>query len=208
MGRWDLSDGIPHKRAIVRAAQALREGKLILYPTDTTYAVGCAVSHKGAFEALCKLRGVRPDKSLFSVFLPEVGAIGQYALGIDTPTYRLLKRLWPGPYTIILRPGPAIPRHLWHRRTVGFRVTTHPIVQALLEALGEPIVTASVPEGKKDTYASQVEEFLDGGEIEPQQTTVVDLSEGLGGLRVLRIGAGSIEELAPFLSVSEAFQEA
>lgn len=81
-------------------------------------------------------------------------------------------------------------------------------MQALLEALGEPIVTASVPEGKKDTYASQVEEFLDGGEIEPQQTTVVDLSEGLGGLRVLRIGAGSIEELAPFLSVSEAFQEA
>lgn len=208
MGRWDVSDGIPHGRAIQRSAQALREGKLVLYPTDTTYAVGCVVSHKGAFEALCRLRGVRPEKSLFSAFLPSVSAIGQYALGVDTPTYRLLKRLWPGPYTIILRPGPAIPRHLWHRRTMGFRVTEHPIVQALLEAVGEPIVTASVPQDKLPSYAQQVAEYLDAGEISPQQTTVIDLSEGLGQLRILRVGAGAIGELAPFLNLSETFQEA
>lgn len=208
MGRWDLSDGIPHGRAIQQAARALREGKLVLYPTDTTYAVGCAVSHRGAFEALCRLRGVRPEKSLFSIFLPSVSAIGQYALGVDTPTYRLLKRLWPGAYTIILRPGPAIPRHLWHRRTVGFRVTDHPIVQALLDAAGEPVVTASVSQDRISLYAQQVAEYLDAGEITPQQTTVVDLSEGLGQIRVLRVGAGAIGELAPFLSLSETFQEA
>lgn len=208
MGRWDVSGGIPHKRAIQRAAQAFREGKLVLYPTDTTYAVGCLVSHKGAFEALCRLRGVRPEKSLFSVFLPSVSAIGQYALGIDTPTYRLLRRLWPGAYTIILRPGPAIPRHLWHRRTVGFRVTEHPIVGALLEAVGEPIVTASVPEGQLTRMAAEVAEFLDAGESPSQQTTVIDLSEGLDQIRVLRVGIGPIGELAPFLSFSETFQEA
>ncbi|MDW8056824.1 MAG: L-threonylcarbamoyladenylate synthase [Bacteroidia bacterium] len=208
MPRWDLRDGIPHKRAIQRAIQALKAGKLILYPTDTTYAVGCSVSHKGAFEALCTLRGVRPEKSLFSVFLPSVSAIGQYALGVDTPTYRLIKRLWPGPYTIILRPGPSIPRHLWHRRTVGFRVTEHPIVQALLNGIEEPLVTASVPEGKMAQYANQVEEYLDAGDIVPQRTTVVDLSEGLTNIRILRVGAGPIGELAPFLSLSEAFQEA
>ncbi|MCX8113043.1 MAG: Sua5/YciO/YrdC/YwlC family protein [Bacteroidia bacterium] len=208
MARWDLSGVIPHKRAISQALQALRTGELILYPTDTTYAIACAVSHRTAFNALCQLRGVHPEKSLFSLFLPSIGSIGQYALGVDTPTYRLLKRIWPGPYTIILRPGPAIPRHLWHRRTVGFRVTTHVIVQALLEGLGEPMVTASVPEGQIHAYAQRVAEFLDIGPILFQQTTVIDLSGGLGRMRVLRVGAGPIGELEPFLSLSESFQEA
>lgn len=175
MARWDVGGGIPHRRVIERAAQALRNGAIVLYPTDTTYAIGCLISDKAAFEVLCRMRGVRPDKSLFSVFLPELGAIGRYALGVDTPTYRLLKRLWPGPYTIILRAGPAIPRHLWHRRTVGFRVTEYPIVQALLKEVGEPIVTASVPEGKLSWYASQVAEYLEAGEIPARQTTVIDL---------------------------------
>ncbi|MCS7297907.1 MAG: L-threonylcarbamoyladenylate synthase [Bacteroidia bacterium] len=208
MARWDVSGAVPHKRAIQRAVRALKQNGLVLYPTDTSYAIGCVLSSKSAFERLCQLRGVRPEKSLFSAFLPTVGAIGQYALGVDTPTYRLLKRLWPGPYTIILRPGPAIPRHLWHRRTMGFRVTTHPIVQAILNELQEPIITASVPEQQRETYTSQVEEVLDMGELGLQQTTVIDLSEGLERMRVLRIGAGPVGELAPFLSLSQAFQEA
>ncbi|MCS6894695.1 MAG: L-threonylcarbamoyladenylate synthase [Bacteroidia bacterium] len=208
MGRWDVGGAIPHRRAINKAAQALRNGFLVLYPTDTTYAVGCLISHRGGFDALCKLRGVRPDKSLFSVFLPELSAIGRYALGIDTPTYRLLKRLWPGPYTIILRAGAAIPRHLWHRKTVGFRVTAYPIIQSLLEEVQEPIVTASVPQDRLAAYASQVAEFLDAGEIPPQQTTVIDLSNGIEGLRILRVGIGPVDELIGFVSLSEGFQEA
>lgn len=209
MGRWEVAGGIPHKRAILKATEALRAGQLILYPTDTTYAVGCRLSDKKAFEELCRLRGVSPEKSLFSVFLPEIGAIGSYTVGVDTPTYRLLKRLWPGPYTIILRPGPAIPRHLWHRRTVGFRVTEYPILQALLSEVKEPLVTASVPPEQFDRYARQVAEVLDAGPLPPDaRTTVVDLSEGLARLRVLRAGVGSVAELEPFLAPSESFQEA
>lgn len=209
MGRWEVLGSIPHKRAILKAAQALREGKVILYPTDTTYAMGCLLSEKGAFETLCRIRQVRPDKSLFSVFLPEVRAIGQYALGVDTPTYRLLKRLWPGPYTVILRAGSAVPRHLWHRRTLGFRVTDYPIVSALLEEVGEPIVTAGVPDGHLERYLSQVAEALDAGPLpEGLRTTVLDLSEGLGSLRVLRRGIGPLTELEPFFLDLEPFQEA
>lgn len=209
MGRWEVLGGIPHKRAILKAAQALREGKLVLYPTDTTYAIGCLLSQKGAFETLCQIRQVRPDKSLFSAFLPEVGAIGKYALGVDTPTYRLLKRLWPGPYTVILRAGPAIPRHLWHRKTMGFRVTDYPIVSALLQEVGEPIVTAGVPEGQLERYLSQVAEALDAGPLpEGVRTTVLDLSEGLSALRVLRRGIGPLTGLEPFLLSSQPFQEA
>lgn len=208
MPRWEVEGGIPHKRAIRKAAEALRAEKLVLYPTDSTYAVGCRLTSRRAFEALCELRGVRPEKSLFSVFLPQIGDIGKYALGVDTPTYRLLKRLWPGPYTIILQAGPAIPRHLWHRRTVGFRVTAYPIVAALLAELEEPVVTASVPEGQLKAYERQVAEFLDAGELPTALTTVIDLSEGLEGLRVLRLGIGALGELASFLSPSDSFQEA
>lgn len=208
MGRSEVTGGIPHKRAIRRAAEVLQRGGLLLYPTDTTYAIGCRLSDKKAFERLCTLRGVRPEKSLFSVFLPSVGAIGDYAMSIDTPTYRLLKRLWPGPYTVILLAGPAIPRHLWHRRTVGFRVTTYPIIEALLAAVEEPIVTAGVPEGQFERYAAQVEEVLDAGPLPEGRTTVIDLSEGLGSLRVLRVGLGPVTELEPFLLSSEPFHEA
>ncbi|MCS7188928.1 MAG: L-threonylcarbamoyladenylate synthase [Bacteroidia bacterium] len=208
MGRWEVGEGIPHKRAILRAIQALKEEKLILYPTDTTYAIGCRLTSKRAFDQLCQLRRVRPEKSLFSIFLPDVGSIGYYAVGVDTPTYRLIRRLWPGPYTIILRPGPAIPRHLWHRRTVGYRVSTHPILQALLQELEEPIITASVPEGEFDSYSRQVSEVLDAGQLPEAYTTVIDLSEGLQNLRILRVGIGPIGELEAFMGTSNSFEEA
>ncbi|MCS7162033.1 MAG: L-threonylcarbamoyladenylate synthase [Bacteroidia bacterium] len=207
MARWEVREGIPHKRAILRAQRALEGGGIVLYPTDTTYAIGCLISQKAAFERLCRLKGVRPDKNLFSVFLPSVSAIGTYALGVDTPTYRLLRRLWPGPYTVILRAGPAIPRHLWYRKTIGFRVSAYPVVEALLEALSCPIVTASVPLESWASYAAQVDEVLDAGPLPPNQTTVLDLSEGLAALRVLRQGSGPIENLLPFLPSTEPLQE-
>jgi tRNA threonylcarbamoyl adenosine modification protein (Sua5/YciO/YrdC/YwlC family) len=183
---------VPARRAIQGAEAVLREEGVLLYPTDTTYAMGVRLSSRSAFEKLCRLRQVSPEKNLFSVFLPAMGAIGSYALGVDTPTYRLLKRLWPGLYTVILRAGPAIPRHLWHRHTIGFRVTEHPIVMALLQAIDEPIVTASVPQDKLPIYEKQVDGFLDAGPLPEHRTTVIDLSEGLGNLRLLRAGDGDL----------------
>jgi tRNA threonylcarbamoyl adenosine modification protein (Sua5/YciO/YrdC/YwlC family) len=190
---------VPARRAIQGAEAILKAEGVLLYPTDTTYAMGVRLSSRRAFEKLCHLRQVSPQKNLFSVFLPSVGAIGSYALGIDTPTYRLLKRLWPGLYTVILRAGPAIPRHLWHRYTIGFRVTEHPIVSALLEAMGEPIVTASVPQEKLPAYEKLVDGFLDAGPLLERRTTVIDLSEGLGNLRLLRAGDGDISVIEPWL---------
>lgn len=199
MGRWEVPEGIPQRRAIQQAVRALRAGEPILYPTDTTYAIGGMISQKTAFDRVCQIRGIRPEKSLFSVLLPTVGAIGQYALGLDTPTYRLLRQLWPGPYTVILRPGPAIPRHLWYRRSVGFRVSDYPFLVALLAEIEEPLLTAGVPEGQFERYAKQVSEVFDAGELPSARTTVVDLSEGLQHVRVLRVGVGSLAPLEPFL---------
>ncbi len=177
----------------------LRADGVLIYPTDTTYAMGVRLTSRRAFEKLCRLRQVSPEKNLFSVFLPSVGAIGSYALGVDTPTYRLLKRLWPGLYTVILRAGPAVPRHLWHRHTIGFRVTDHPIVSALLNALDEPIVTASIPQEKLQPYEKLVDGFIDAGPIAEYRTTVIDLSEGLGKLQLLRAGDGDISVIDPWL---------
>jgi len=190
---------VPARRVIQGAEAVLREDGVLIYPTDTTYAMGVRLSSKKAFEKLCRLRQVSPEKNLFSVFLPSVGAIGSYALGVDTPTYRLLRRLWPGLYTVILRAGPAVPRHLWHRNTIGFRVTDHPIVSALLEALGEPIVTASVPQEKLHQYEKVVEGFIDAGPLTEHRTTVIDLSNGLSNLRLLRAGDGDITLLEPWI---------
>ena len=200
MGRWEVPGGIPQRRAIQQAVRALQAGEVILYPTDTTYAIGGLISKKSAFDRVCQIRGIRPEKSLFSVFLPNVAAIGQYALGLDTPTYRLLRQLWPGPYTVILRPGPAIPRHLWYRRTVGFRISDFPFLAALLAEVQEPLLTAGVPEEQFELYAKQVSEAFDAGPLSYGRTTVIDLSEGLEHLRVLRVGLGSLEPLEPFLA--------
>jgi tRNA threonylcarbamoyl adenosine modification protein (Sua5/YciO/YrdC/YwlC family) len=197
--RWEVLPSVPARRVIRQAQALLKAGGVLLYPTDTTYAMGVFLSHRQAFEKLCRIRRVSPQKNLFSVFLPSVNAIGAYAAGVDTPTYRLLKQLWPGLYTVILRAGPEVPRHLWHRQTIGFRVTTHAIVSALLEAAEEPIVTASVPQTLLASYERQVDGFLDAGWLEERQTTLIDLSGGLGQLKVLRLGGGTIKILEPWL---------
>lgn len=199
MRRWEVLPLVPARRVIQAAEAVLRAEGVLIYPTDTTYAMGVCLSSKRAFDKLCRLRQVSPEKNLFSVFLPSVSAIGSYALGVDTPTYRLLRRLWPGLYTVILRAGPAVPRHLWHRNTIGFRVTDHPIVSALLEALGEPVVTASVPQEKLQQYEKVVDGFIDAGPIPEYRTTVIDLSGGLGKLRLLRAGDGDIGLIEPWL---------
>lgn len=203
MQRWEIHLQAPSRRVIQQAVSVLEKGGILIYPTNTTYAMGVPLTKKAPFMRLCAIRGVSPEKSLFSVFLQEVGQIGQYALGVDTPTYRLLRQLWPGLYTVILRAGPGVPRHLWHRQTIGFRVTDQPIIQALLEKLGEPLVTASLPMDRLLYYAKQVEGFLDAGLLEERRTSVIDLSQGLAHLRLVRPGDGPLEPLAPWLSLEE-----
>ncbi len=204
MQHWEIHPQAPAKRVIAQAVTVLTKGGILVYPTDTTYAMGVPLSKKAPFMRLCTIRCVSPEKSLFSVFLSDVSQIGHYALGVDTPTYRLLRQLWPGLYTVILRAGLGVPRHLWHRQTIGFRVTSHPIVGALLEGIGEPLVNASIPSEHLLRYAKQVEGFLDAGLFEERRTSVIDLSQGLGQLRLVRRGDGSLEPLSPWLLAEDS----
>ena len=193
----------PQPRLIAQAVQVLRRGGLIAYPTDTTYALGCGVGEKAALEQLIRIRRL-DKKHQFSLMCLDLSVLATYA-NITNPDYRLLKAHTPGAYTWILRGTSVVPRRLMHekKRTIGIRVSDHPICRALLEEYGEPIMTSTLqlpgdefplmdPEEVVTCLQGQVDMVINGGFCGLNETTVIDLSDGNGPV-VLREGAGGVE---------------
>lgn len=195
----------PQARLIEQSVAVLRDGGLIVYPTDTTYAVGCGIGEKSALDRLIRLRQL-DDKHQFTLMCADLSALATYAK-VDNADYRLLKAHTPGPYTFILPATTEVPRRLLHpkKRTIGIRVSGDPICQALLEALGEPIMTSTLwlpghehpeddPEDAFERVEKHVDLFIDGGFRNLLETTVVSLAEGEGP-QLVRAGAGSVDTL-------------
>lgn len=195
----------PQQRLIDQAVEVLRQGGLIVYPTETTYAIGCGIGEKAALDRLIRLR--RLDKHhQFALLCSDLSALANYAK-VNNSDYRLLKAHTPGSYTFILNATTEVPRRLLHpkKRTIGIRVSGDPVCQALLAAYGEPIMTSTLwlpghehPEDDPDDAWNRVEKlvdlFLDGGFRNLMETTVVSLVDG-DGPRLVREGAGSMETL-------------
>ncbi len=184
----------PQMRLIKQAVEIIRNGGVVVYPTDSSYALGC---HLGDKDALVRVRRIRQidDKHNLTLVCRDLSEIAVYAK-IENADYRILKSLTPGPYTFILNATHEVPRRLMHpkRRTIGIRVVDHPIVQALLEELGQPLMSCTLvmpgeehpvtdAEDVRDALQNQVDLIIDGGHCGPEPTTVIRLNEGVPDLR-------------------------
>ncbi len=189
----------PQLRLIRRAVEILRAGGLVVYPTDSCYALGCHLGDKDAMERIRRIRQADKDHN-FTLVCRDLSEIATYAK-VDNPTFRLLKAYTPGPYTFILEATREVPRRLQHpkRKTIGIRVPDHPVPQALLAELGEPVMSSTLilpgddapltdPEEMRARLEHQVELILDGGPCGFEATTVVDLTGE--SPRLLRAGRG------------------
>ena len=194
----------PQKRLLERTAECLRSGGVIIYPTDSSYAVGCGLGEKDALERIRTLRHFDADH-LFTLLCRDLSELSLYAK-VDNWAYRMLKNATPGPYTFVLRATHEVPRRLQHpkRKTIGLRVPDHPIALGIVEALGTPIMTATLrspvgdepisdPHTAREFFDKQVDLIVDGGPCGVEPTTLIDLSEDAP--RVLREGKGELEAI-------------
>jgi tRNA threonylcarbamoyl adenosine modification protein (Sua5/YciO/YrdC/YwlC family) len=195
----------PQKRLVQQAAAMVQDGSVIVYPTDSAYALGCRLGDKAALDRICGIRRLASGHQ-FTLACRDLSEIASYAV-VGNSEFRLLKALTPGPYTFILPATREVPKRLLHpkRRTIGLRVPDHVIAQALLEAIGAPLLTTSLvlpgdeqpladPEEIRARLEHQVDLVIDGGPGEQETTTVVDL---LGPEPVVvRAGKGSTSSFA------------
>jgi tRNA threonylcarbamoyl adenosine modification protein (Sua5/YciO/YrdC/YwlC family) len=178
----------PEPRLIRRAVEIIRHGGVIAYPTDSCYALGCHIGDKEAMERIRRIRGV-DERHHFTLMCRDLSEIGQYAK-VDNAQYRLLKAHTPGSYTFILRATRELPRRLAHpkRSSIGVRVPEHPVTHALLEELGEPLLSSTLilPDGGapmndpgeiRATLEHALDLIIDGGPCGIVPTTVIDLTE-------------------------------
>ncbi|HLA32741.1 MAG TPA: L-threonylcarbamoyladenylate synthase [Pseudomonas sp.] len=194
----------PQLRLIKQAVEIIRAGGVVIYPTDSSYAVGCQIGDKNALERIRRLRQL-DDKHNFTLVCRDLSQLSLFAK-VDTAAFRLLKNHTPGPYTFILNATREVPRMLLHpkRRTIGLRVPGHPIAMALLAELGEPLMSVSLimpgeavpmsdPYEMRQLLEHQVDLIIDGGFGGLEASTVVNLTEDEP--EVVRVGCG---DPAPF----------
>lgn len=194
----------PQHRLIVQAADIIRRGGLVVYPTDSAYALGCHIGDKDALERIRALRQLDKNHN-FTLMCRDLSELATYAR-VNNQAYRLIKNHTPGAYTFILEATAEVPRRLMHpkRKTIGLRVPDNPIALALLEELGEPLMTSSLllpgeefpmtdPYDMRDSLEHHVELIIDGGYCGLEPTTVVDLTEGTPEL--IRQGKGDFSSM-------------
>jgi tRNA threonylcarbamoyl adenosine modification protein (Sua5/YciO/YrdC/YwlC family) len=203
---FDVHPQDPQPRLVSQVVEIVREGGLIAYPTDSCYALGCAVGNREGIERIRHLRKL-DEKHHLTLVCRDFAQLGQY-VHISNSVFRLVKSATPGPFTFILPATKEVPRRLWHpkKRTVGARIPRHIVAHALLERLGEPLVSSTLllPGDEepmtqgweiKERLDHQIEAVVDCGECDTTPTTVIDLSDDEP--EVLRVGAG---DPAPFLA--------
>lgn len=191
----------PQPRLIKQVVEAIEAGGVVAYPTDTVYGLGCDIFNKKAINTVAQIKR-QPSSKPFSFICPGLGELSRYAV-VSNYAYKTLKRLLPGPYTFILPGSREVPKiMLTKRKTVGIRVPDHPICQAIVEALGHPIITTSAvdAEGAPFRQAWEIDEALgkqltlvvDGGPVPGVNSSVVSLVDDEP--EVLREGAGPVDE--------------
>ena len=194
----------PQPRLIGHAVDIIEAGGVVIYPTDSAYAIGCRLSDKTALTRICAIRQL-DKKHHFTLICKDLSDISTYAL-LNNTDFRLLKSCTPGPYTFILKASSEVPRQLLHpkQKTIGIRVPDHPVMQALMEKYGKPILTTTLlmpgdelpmtdPDEIRERLGKQVDLIIDGGYGGVDLTTVVSLYEG--DLKLLREGCGDISAL-------------
>jgi tRNA threonylcarbamoyl adenosine modification protein (Sua5/YciO/YrdC/YwlC family) len=194
----------PNSKAIAQVVNVLHEGGIIIYPTDTVYAMGCDALNVRAVEKICKIKGINPQKSNLSIICPNLSNISEYAK-VSNPVFKLMKRNLPGAFTFILNATNSLPKIYKNRKEVGIRIPDNKIILTLAEALENPILTTSVrdkddfmeyctdPELIEEEYGNIVDRVIDGGYGGLEPSTIVDCTDE--EIKIVRQGKGILDEL-------------
>lgn len=195
----------PSEAAIKKVVEVLKDGGLVIYPTDTVYGLGCDITNSRALEKLAKIKGIKLEKANFSFVCSSLSNLSDYIKQIDTSTFKILKRALPGPYTFILPGNNDLPKEFRKKKTVGIRVPANNIALQIVEMLGNPIVSTSIhdedevieystdPELIFEKWNNKVDLVIDGGYGDNVASTIIDLTgyepevvrEGKGSLDIL-----------------------
>ncbi len=192
----------PQEKLIDEAVQILRNGGLIIYPSDTVYALGCDINNIKAMEKLAQLKKTKLEKAQFSIICNDLSHLSDFTKPIDTPVFRILKNHIPGPFTFILEANKNLPLAYKGHKTVGIRVPDHPIPQLIVEKLGYPIASTSIkdedeiieyttdPELIAEKYDGLVDLVIDSGYGDNTASTIVDMTSGEP--EIIREGKGTL----------------
>ncbi|HEX9979002.1 MAG TPA: L-threonylcarbamoyladenylate synthase [Flavobacterium sp.] len=195
----------PNEAAIAKVVKALRDGGLVIYPTDTVYGLGCDITNSRALEKIARIKGIKLEKANFSFVCDSLSNLSDYVKQIDTSTFKLLKKALPGPYTFILPGNNNLPKEFKKKTTVGIRVPANNIALEIVRQLGNPIVSTSIydddevleystdPELIFEKWQNLVDIVIDGGYGDNIPSTIIDLSGNEP--EVIREGKGSLDIL-------------
>jgi tRNA threonylcarbamoyl adenosine modification protein (Sua5/YciO/YrdC/YwlC family) len=192
-----------NRKDVEKVVNVLRDGGIIIYPTDTVYAMGCDALNVRAVEKICKMKGINPQKSNLSIICPDLSNISEYAK-VNNSVFKLMKRNLPGPFTFILNATTSLPKIYKNRKEVGIRVPNNPITLRLVSELGNPILTTSVrekddireyctdPELIQEEYGDTVDLVVDGGYGGLEPSTIVNCTGD--EIEIIRQGKGDLLE--------------
>lgn len=195
----------PNPKEINKVVKVLKSGGLVIYPTDTVYGLGCDVMNVKALERIAKIKGIKLDKARLSFICNDLSHLSDYVKQIDTPTFKLLKRALPGPYTFLLPGSNTLPKVFKKKKTVGIRIPDNNIIRTLVSELGNPIVSTSIrddddileyttdPELIFEKWQNLVDVVIDGGYGGNEGSTIIDLTTT--DPEIIREGKGSLDVL-------------
>lgn len=178
----------PNQKEVDKVVKILKDGGLVIYPTDTVYAIGCDALNVRAVEKICKMKGINPAKSNLSIICYDLSNISEYAK-VDTSTFKLMKKNLPGAFTFLLNTTSSLPKIYKDKKTVGIRVPDNNIIREIVRILGNPVLTTSVknddeiieystdPELMEEKYENIVDLIIDGGYGGLEASTIVDCTD-------------------------------
>ncbi|SIO16485.1 L-threonylcarbamoyladenylate synthase [Algoriphagus halophilus] len=196
----------PDPRRISQIVNILRDGGVIIYPTDTVYGLGCDITNVRAVEKICRIKGINPKKHNFSFICADLSNIAQYTRVISKPVFKMMKKAFPGPFTFILEANTQVPKILHsNKKTVGIRVPNHSVPRMIVEELGQPLLSTSIrdedevieystdPELIFEKYEHLVDVVIDGGYGQNVGSTILDC---LGDeVEIVRQGLGNVDDI-------------
>jgi len=195
----------PDPRKIIQVIECLKDGGVIIYPTDTIYGLGCDIYNYKAILRIAQIKGVKAEKANFSFICYDLSHISNYTKNVDTPTYKVMRKALPGPFTFILQATARLPKPFKNnKKTVGIRIPNHQIPRTIVRELGNPILTTSIhdvdeiveyttdPSVIYDNYKDKVDIVIDGGIGNNNASTVVDCTNS--SFDILRQGMGDLTE--------------
>ena len=196
----------PNTYKLKEVADALKKGAVIIFPTDSVYALGCDLYNNKAIERICQIKGIKSNKSQFSFICSDLSNVSEYTRQLENNVFKMMKKSLPGPYTYIVEANSKVPKIIQaKKKTVGIRIPNHPVPQFLVEQLGNPIITTSIksddeiteyltdPEEIIERYGHLVDFIIDSGFSENKGSTVINCANG--DIEVVREGLGDISIL-------------